>query len=78
MSLDAIMPSTQSFFGWTTHSRTSISLQKCHMVQQIDYKVRHDLHNLFLMEITLDNAHRAALARGHSIDRQYLVYKPLF
>lgn len=78
MSLDAIMPSTQTFLGWTTHSRTSISLKKCQMVQQIDYKVRHDLHNLFLMGTTLDNAHRAALARGHSIDRQYLVHKSLF
>ena len=73
MSLDALMPSTQSFLGWTTHIQAHPSHSKNVIwFNRLTTKFHHDLHNLFLMEITLNNAHRAALARGHSIDRHYI------
>ena len=55
-----------------TFTHIHLTLKNVIWFNRLTTKFHHDLHNLFLMEITLNNAHRAALARGHSIDRHYI------
>ena len=62
---EIMMPSTQSFYGWVTHSNTSTSFKiMSHWPRKLFTKLPYDVHSFLPMEVTLDIGHWLDLARG--------------